>query len=253
MRTGDNDNAANAVCRQMGYSSGEIYTFGSTSYLPTMPIVAGWRICHGGESDLFACEDKSPNYDIDDQDCINGCLGPDGRQGTLDDTIDSTCTHAVDQGAICHDDSSPSRVALERCSGGCACTDTSDQPIAFGCVDYFTTQCSYDITNSHLNGRESGAGQRRGSYSFAMRAFAQCASVMPEPEGYCHGSLKSAAQLANHEVCSGSNNNQQRAGDVGVHAAATQGWSGADAGGATTNIGLAKRIFLYGKSQSFPN
>ena len=135
MRTGDNDNAANAVCRQMGYSSGEIYTFGSTSYLPTMPIVAGWRICHGGESDLFACEDKSPNYDIDDQDCINGCLGPDGRQGTLDDTIDSTCTHAVDQGAICHDDSSPSRVALERCSGGCACTDTSDQPVAFGCVD----------------------------------------------------------------------------------------------------------------------
>ena len=154
MRTGDNDNAANAVCRQMGYSSGEIYTFGSTSYLPTMPIVAGWRICHGGESDLFACEDKSPNYDIDDQDCINGCLGPDGRQGTLDDTIDSTCTHAVDQGAICHSAAEVGSVKVPTCgSGGEGPTELSgwavhnsqrnDQAVVFACIHYCKVQSPF--------------------------------------------------------------------------------------------------------------
>jgi len=40
-----------------------------------------------------------------------------------------------------------------------------------------------------------------GSYNYAMRAFAECAAVTPEPPGYCHGSLTSARQLANHDVC----------------------------------------------------
>ena len=37
----------------------------------------------------------------------------------------------------------------------------------------------------------------------AMRAFARCSEVRPQAPGYCHGSLASAAQLANHEVCAG--------------------------------------------------
>eukprot|EP01045_Picozoa_sp_COSAG04_P009104 COSAG04_NODE_519_length_13169_cov_10.968248_9_plen_57_part_00 len=30
----DNDNLASMVCRQLGYHSGELYTFGSTNHLP---------------------------------------------------------------------------------------------------------------------------------------------------------------------------------------------------------------------------
>ena len=36
---------------------------------------------------------------------------------------------------------------------------------------------------------------------WAMRQFARCAEVRPQVAGYCHGSLASAAQLANHDVC----------------------------------------------------
>ncbi len=39
------------------------------------------------------------------------------------------------------------------------------------------------------------------TYSRALRAFATCAEVMPEPMGYCHGALSSAAQLSNQAVC----------------------------------------------------
>jgi len=50
----DNDNAADIVCRQLGYNSGEIYTYGHTSQLPSLPIVAGFRSCVGTEATLFA-------------------------------------------------------------------------------------------------------------------------------------------------------------------------------------------------------
>jgi hypothetical protein len=44
--------------------------------------------------------------------------------GTADDSIDLSCSHAVDQGAICYDAGSPSKQALEICrgcgGGGCA-------------------------------------------------------------------------------------------------------------------------------------
>lgn len=54
----------------------------------------------------------------------------------------------------------------------------------------------YDITNSGLvNGI--------GSYQAAMRAFAVCAEVIPEPVGYCHDAINSARYLANQDVCSG--------------------------------------------------
>jgi hypothetical protein len=39
--TWDNDNVADIVCRQMGFQSGELYTYGHTNQLPSLPIVAG--------------------------------------------------------------------------------------------------------------------------------------------------------------------------------------------------------------------
>ncbi len=209
----DNDNLANIVCRQMGYSSGQTYTFGKTDFLPTLPVVVGWRACHGGEGDIFACEDSSPEGGLDDMDCHNGCVGPDGVQGTADDTIDGTCPHSIDQGAICYDDSSPPQLARDVCrgcgAGGCALQENTDQEIIFSCVDYYTAHCSYDITNTWVNTQLSthdwwyggNAGSGAGSYSRAMRAFAECAAVSPEPVGYCHGALNDATALANHDVC----------------------------------------------------
>ena len=84
----------------MGYSSGEVYTYGHSSQLPTLPIVAGFRRCEGTEANIFACPPGGAltNGDVDDPDCAAGCLGADGLQGTLDDTIDHACTHSIDQG-----------------------------------------------------------------------------------------------------------------------------------------------------------
>ena len=99
----------------MGHASGQTYTFGATQFLPTLPVVAGWRLCHGGERDVFASQ--LMNDGLADPDCRNGGVGADGLQGTADDTIDSTCPHTIDQGAICYDDSSPSQLAVPVCRG----------------------------------------------------------------------------------------------------------------------------------------
>jgi hypothetical protein len=85
---------ANVVCRQLGFASGFIYTFGATRLLPTLPIVAGFRTCSGVESNIFQCE---AGGNPQDRDCWIGCRGADGQSGTADDTMDPTCTHTVDQ------------------------------------------------------------------------------------------------------------------------------------------------------------
>ena len=157
----DNDEVANIVCRQLGYASGTIYTYGHTSQLPTLPVVAGFRRCTGSESNIFSCPSSydlgSPGGDPDDLDCASGCLGPDGLQGTVDDTVSHQCQHSVDQGAICHQgDWNPSAasVALPTCQGcgaGCSMVEcgitgdergaangwcNNDQPVVFSCIDY---------------------------------------------------------------------------------------------------------------------
>ena len=201
----DNDEAANVACRQMGFAGGQIYTFGSTRLLPTLPIVAGWHLCAGTERNLFECEDKSWSGDVS---CSAGCPGPDGIIGTGDDTVSPDCTHAIDQGVMCEREGSSQAVNpnLQRCSGcgggGCqladAGLDRNDQAVSFSCIEFYSTSCVYDLTNEQL-------ANNMGSYMRAVRAFATCADVQPEPDGYCHGSLHDASKLANHEVCVGSN------------------------------------------------
>ena len=173
----------------MGYNSGEVYTFGHSSQLPTLPIVTGFRVCQGTEANIFACLPGGAltDGDVDDPDCAAGCLGADGLQGTLDDTLDHACTHSIDQGgsacllallclssvscylqltptlttrtgAICHNDDQPSQMALPGCRG-CGATGVCDrhrteaeilQPVIFGCIDFYSTECLVDGT--HMDG-----------------------------------------------------------------------------------------------------
>jgi hypothetical protein len=205
----NNHNAGNLVCQQLGFQSGEMYTFGRSNYLPNLPVVYGYRTCDGSENNLFNCVAASVGGDEDwrtpaDMDCRNGCLGADKIQGTDDDTIQpGECEHSVDQGAVCYaagDSVTQVHEELKCGNGGdeCHMVGVCDQGIVFGCVDYYTTHCEFDATNTAIN-----LGANAGTYMWAMMAFAKCASVTPEPPGYCHGSLLTAGKLANHDVCEG--------------------------------------------------
>ena len=226
----EGDGLANVVCRQLGYTSGSTYTFGHTAQLPHLPVVAGFRVCDGSESNIFHCpmtgdatktvctgcvgvtspDAPGPGQPVD-MDCLNGCLGPDHVQGTADDTVDPTCPHSLDQGAICHNEGE-SQTALPHCggfAGGGPMTECQrgttgewqgqcnyDQPAVFGCIDYYTTECTFDVANTDL-------ANNLGSYMLAMRSFATCAAAAEEPTGYCHGALNDAKLLANQAVCTG--------------------------------------------------
>ena len=138
----DNDNYADIACKQLGYASGSIYTFGATKQLPTLPIVEGFRTCDGTEASLFGCPTAfwEPLGEAPDIDCKEGCLGADGEQGTVDDTLQSTCTHHIDQGAICHG-VWPSQTAMPTCTHTTyTLGEHGTQPVVFGCIDYYTTK-----------------------------------------------------------------------------------------------------------------
>ena len=51
----NNDVVANMACIEMGFQSGTVYTYGGTTALPTVPIVAGFQNCAGSEASLFNC------------------------------------------------------------------------------------------------------------------------------------------------------------------------------------------------------
>jgi hypothetical protein len=80
------------VCQHLGYGSGELYTYGHTSQLPTLPVVAGFRACQGTELNMFHCAVRGNAVDPD---CSQGCVGADGIQGTVDDTIDPVSPEAI--------------------------------------------------------------------------------------------------------------------------------------------------------------
>ena len=64
-------------------------------------------------------------------------------------TISASCTHSIDQGAICHNDENPTRMALPTCRGWAATgamggtnlygqSGNSVAPILFGCIDFYS-------------------------------------------------------------------------------------------------------------------
>ena len=238
----DNDGLANVACKHLGYDGGTLYTYGGDGRygdsrddgIEALPIVAGFRVCsrEGTEDTVFDCpiggdagcvESNTQNAIAGENNCNFDCKAtPPGQECRLTSgSTGSQCSHAIDQGAICYHAGDAGALACQthngvddaacddwhHCSGGCqTCSGchfgcsmsdpTHDQDVLFGCVDYATAQCTYDVTNSD------------GSFERALRIFAQCAGVNPQPPGYCRGSLASAAFLANHDVCqSGSTSN----------------------------------------------
>eukprot|EP01043_Picozoa_sp_COSAG02_P075429 COSAG02_NODE_15551_length_1161_cov_0.677966_2_plen_321_part_01 len=209
----DNDAPADIVCRQLGYSGGVLYTYGAGAGTTSLHPVFGYRRCTGTEANLFDCEEHvSPA----DRDCRTA--GP----GCAEHTMDPQCTHELDLGALCFNEgeSPAERVqcqvhnAADSCDEWHGCTDgcqkcsgrsfvqvsAHPQDVFFGCVSFETTQCVYDITGSD------------GSYQHALREFALCSAVSPQPEGYCRASLASAMYLRNGDVCVGG-----ASSDIGFH------------------------------------
>ena len=81
------------VCRELGYIGGSVFTFGVSASLPELPIVAGFRLCVGDESDLWDCP-LCGEQGTDANGQCNGWAGhpadPTGVNG-----VDPDCNHAI--------------------------------------------------------------------------------------------------------------------------------------------------------------
>ena len=229
----DNDNVANIVCRQLGFAYGTLYTFGVTTQLQQLPVVWGFRRCAGTEASIFQCpqpDGSNPSDPTCNQHSSTTQNNPFGTNNACTGGVDTTCTHAIDQGAVCYSSTEPSQLMPsmapcqgckygcssgglsnehtsgnhnqcasngQQCAAGqCAAAGAACQPVVFGCIDFYSAQCTYDAT--------SGGG----SYDAALAEFAACSEIVPEPQGYCHGALTTAGALRNQDVCLyGSQNN----------------------------------------------
>eukprot|EP01046_Picozoa_sp_COSAG06_P032489 COSAG06_NODE_3250_length_5615_cov_15.071972_3_plen_672_part_00 len=181
----------------------------------------------------FDCEHCTASGDVNTEHNLNSIDSPPAGSGRTSD-----CTHAIDQGAMCYNPGTQGQtkchthtgagqngaecddwhgcdggcIKCSGCSFGCSSTDTEhQQDLIFGCVQFATTQCTYDVTH-----------MEEPSFAAALRIFIECSLVDPQPEGYCMGSLASAAYLSNQDVC--------------------QGPGGAETGASNSNIGFHVRI-----------
>ena len=64
--------------------------------------------------------------------------------------------------------------------------------VVFGCIDHWTTQCTYDVNAAAVGGD---------GYDEALAAFVACADVSPQPPGFCHVELDTARYLSNQRAC----------------------------------------------------
>ena len=70
---------------------------------------------------------------------------------------------------------------------------SGEQAATFGCVDHWTTSCTYDANQASLSG---------GDYSAALNAFTACAAAGSSgDDGYCHVELDRASGLSNQVAC----------------------------------------------------
>ena len=69
-----------------------------------------------------------------------------------------------------------------------------EQPILFSCIEFYSTECTFDVTNTDLM-------NNLGSYMTAMRAFAECAERnMEAPGAYCHPRQNRDLRASAHAV-----------------------------------------------------
>ena len=150
------------VCQALGFADGMLYTFGSSATLPDLPIVAGFRVCDGTEASIFDCAEAGNPVDRDCQ-----------TQGASCTTVDPSCPHSIDQGAICFHAADGGELNCHQqheegqtnvgyggdfaCDDWHSCTDGGcqtcrgaqvgradeghEQDVTFGCVSFATTQC----------------------------------------------------------------------------------------------------------------
>ena len=218
------------VCQALGFADGMLYTFGSSASLPDLPIVAGFRVCDGTEASIFDCAEHGNA--LSDEACAaaglpSGCMSPEDRDcasaGSECRTLSpAMCpTHAIDQGAICVSTENHGSLKCQthngngddtcddwhHCSGGCqtcggcgfGCSQVVEHPqdVIFGCVEFASVMCLISVASADAI-----------TYQAALQAFGTCASGGGDTEGYCRGSLASAAYLRNQDVCeNGANSN----------------------------------------------
>ena len=148
----DSNEAANIVCRDLGYERGTLYTFGTSLNAAEFPNVAGFQICAGTEASIEDCPVQSAGRDdtgnhLPARSCYTDPASQNG--------CDSGCSHALDQGAVCYASGETPHLQswVENCNGcgvGCGIIGQEraghSQTIYFGCVDYYTAQCTFDAT-----------------------------------------------------------------------------------------------------------
>ena len=197
----NDDQPANIACRDLGYASGTLFTYGASFTLAEYPAHLGFQTCTGHEASLLDC-DLHPGDDgnLPSAECYSD---PDARNG-----CNSGCSNHIDQGVVCYGagvEATPLQAwALNAdgtskcrgCGGGCAMVGEAraddSQTVFFGCIEFYSANCEYDATTNS-----------RGSFARALAEFSACVEENMAVPGYCHGSLNTAAMLANHDVCEG--------------------------------------------------
>jgi hypothetical protein len=113
----DNDNVASIVCRQLGFTYGQVYTFGAAgmqSTLETLPVAWGFRKCAGNERNIFECPQPADSHPTDPT-----CDFNTNHQQACSGGVDQSCNHNIDLGAICYHGNEQSQLmpSIETCTG----------------------------------------------------------------------------------------------------------------------------------------
>ena len=91
----NNDEPANIACRDLGYESGSLFTYGASFTLSEMPAHLGFQTCTGLEASLTDCElHAGDDGNFPSAECYSD---PDARTG-----CNSGCSNHIDQGVVCY-------------------------------------------------------------------------------------------------------------------------------------------------------
>lgn len=118
----NNDEAANIACRDLGYVSGALFTYGASFNLRELPAHLGFQTCDGTEASLLDCELHMGGPDADhlSYPAASCYSDPDSRDG-----CNSGCSNHIDQGVVCYGDGAeitPLQAWATNADGSSACS-----------------------------------------------------------------------------------------------------------------------------------